>query len=34
MLCIILVGLVTVLVTAKIGIPLLLCLKELNKETD
>lgn len=34
MLCIILVGLVAVLVTAKIGIPLVLCLKELNKETD
>ena len=34
MLCIILVGLVTVLVTAKVGIPLLLCLKELNKEND
>lgn len=34
MLCIILVGLVTVLVTAKLGVPLVLCLKELNKETD
>ena len=34
MLCKILVGLVTVLVTAKVGIPLLLCLKELNKEND
>ena len=34
MLCIILVGLVTVLVTTKVGIPLLLCLKELNKEND
>ena len=34
MLCIILVGLVAVLVTAKLGVPLVLCLKELNKETD
>ena len=33
MLCIILVGLVTILVTAKVGIPLVLCLKELNKKT-
>ena len=34
MLCMILVGLVTVLVTAKVGIPLVLCLKDLNKKTS
>ena len=33
MLCMILLGFVTVLVTAKMGIPLVLCLKDLNKKT-